>query len=60
VLDLRLDQKIGASGCLHHAYDGELRVIPWKLACMLYCSAVQSSVDGFAFGTLAPELGSTH
>jgi hypothetical protein len=43
-----LDQKIdGASGCLHSCI-ARLRVIPWKLACtMLYCSAVQSSVDEF-------------
>jgi hypothetical protein len=48
-VDLRLDQKIdGASGCLHSCIAARLRVIPWKLVHrMLYCSAVQSSVDEF-------------
>jgi hypothetical protein len=49
VLDLRLDQIDGASGCLHSCmHCGEAQVIPWKLVHrMLYCSAVQSSVDEF-------------
>jgi hypothetical protein len=42
----------GASGCLHHAcIAARLRVIPW-LACMLYRSAAQSSVDEFLLRTL--------
>jgi hypothetical protein len=48
VLDLRLDQKIdGASGCLHSCMHGEAQGDTME-ACvhrMLYCSAVQSSVD---------------
>jgi hypothetical protein len=62
VLDLRLDQKIdGASGCFHACIAARLRVIPWKLAHrMLYCSAVQSSVDEFLSGLWPKaELGST-
>jgi hypothetical protein len=40
VLDLRLDQIDGASGCLHSCmHCGELRVIPWKLACTACCTA---------------------
>jgi hypothetical protein len=40
VLDLRLDQKIDASGCLHSCmHCGEAQVIPWKLACTACCTA---------------------
>jgi hypothetical protein len=56
VLDSQLDQKIdsaaGAS-CIHCGE--EAQVIPWTCVHrMLYCSAVQSSVDGSAldFGLL--------
>jgi hypothetical protein len=59
VLDLRLDQKIdGASGCLHSCmHCGEAQVIPWKLVHrMLYCSAVQSSVDEFRSQDFGPKL----
>jgi hypothetical protein len=57
VLDLRLDQKIdchAAGACTHACIAARLRVI--MEACvhrMLYCSAVQSSVDELSFRTLA-------
>jgi hypothetical protein len=46
---LRLDQKIdGASGCLHSCmHCGEAQGDTMEVAHMLYCSAVQSSVDEF-------------
>jgi hypothetical protein len=63
VLDLRLDQKIdGASGCLHCMHCGEAQGDTME-ACvhrMLYCSAVQSSVDEFRSQDFGLKLGSTH
>jgi hypothetical protein len=55
VLDLRLDQKIdGASGCLHSCmHCGEAQGTMEAVHRMLYCSAVQSSVDEFRLRTLA-------
>jgi hypothetical protein len=51
VLDLRLDQKIdGASGCLHscmHCGEAQGDTMEACVHRMLYCSAVQSSVDEF-------------
>jgi hypothetical protein len=39
---------VPAGACTHACIAARLRVIPWKLAYrMLYCSAVQSSVDEF-------------
>jgi hypothetical protein len=39
---------VPAGACTHACIAARLRVIPWKLAHrMLYCSAVQSSVDEF-------------
>jgi hypothetical protein len=60
VLDLRLDQKIdGASGCLHSCmHCGEAQG-DYHEACvhrMLYCSAVQSSVDEFRSQDFGPKL----
>jgi hypothetical protein len=50
VLDLRLDQKIDASGCLHscmHCGEAQGDTMEACVHRMLYCSAVQSSVDEF-------------
>jgi hypothetical protein len=45
---------VPAGACTHACIAARLRVIPWKLAHrMLYCSAVQSSVDEFRLRTLA-------
>jgi hypothetical protein len=65
VLDLRLDQKIdGASGCLHscmHCGEAQGDTMEACVHRMLYCSAVQSSVDEFLSGLWPKaELGSTH
>jgi hypothetical protein len=63
VLDLRLDQKIdGASGCLHSCmHCGEAQGTMEAVHRMLYCSAVQSSVDEFRSQDFGLKLnGSTH
>jgi hypothetical protein len=65
VLDLQLDQKIdGASGCLHscmHCGEAQGDTMEACVHRMLYCSAVQSSVDVSLSGLWPKaELGSTH
>jgi hypothetical protein len=60
VLDLRLDRISVPAGACTQPYIGEAQGDTME-ACVhriLYCSAVQSSVDGFALRTLFLELGS--
>jgi hypothetical protein len=64
VLDLRLDQKIDGAACLHscmHCGEAQGDTMEACVHRMLYCSAVQSSVDVSLSGLWPKaELGSTH